>query len=101
MILRKSCFAVGLFALLLSSACATPEPFDPLLGPKLSVDQSAPLGGNALAERQGEMRRASRDLESFHATLVTLRQRKDAVGHRHFKHFVNSYMDLGKTPQGQ
>ena len=92
MILRKLRFALVLMAALLSFACATPEPYDPLLGPKLSGDKSAPLGGNALAEHRGEMRRASRDLANFHGTLVGLRQRRDAVGHRHFKHFVDAYM---------
>ena len=89
---RKLRFAPVFMAALLSFACATPEPYDPLLGPKLSAYESAPLGGNALAERRGEMRRASRDLANFHATLVALRQRRDVVGHRHFKRFVDTYM---------
>ena len=78
--------------MLLLFGCAKPDTFDPLLGQRLSMDRSAPMGGYALAERQREMRRASQDLVNFHATLVGLRARRDADGHRHFKKFVATYM---------
>ena len=78
---------------LLAIACAKPEPYDPLLGPRLSADSEAPLGGAALARRRLELERASRDLSQFQATLETLRQRSDGEGHVLFRKFVDAYLE--------
>ncbi len=82
-----------LVLLILSVACAKPVPYDPLLGPRLSADSEAPLGGAALARRQLELESASQDLVQFQATLATLRQRNDAEGHILFRKFVDSYLE--------
>ena len=95
---RNSGLLIGILSFLVLFGCAKPEMHDPLLGEKLSRERSAPMGGDALAERQREMRRASEDLFRFHATLVNLRSRQDARGHRHFKKFVDTYMSDHLNP---
>ena len=82
-----------LVSLVVSIACAKPVPYDPLLGPRLSADSEAPLGGAALARRKLELKSASQDLLQFQATLATLRQRSDAEGHVLFQKFVNAYLE--------
>ena len=86
---------LALLALLvapLALACANPPAHDPLLGPRLSASENAPMGGQALAERRNEMQSASRDLQQFHTTLIGLRQRKDTKSYRVFKRFVGAYL---------
>ena len=87
-----------LLSLALSVACGKPVAFDPLLGPRLSADSEAPLGGAALAQRQLELESASRDLAQFQATLSTLRQRSDAEGHILFVEFVDAYIEDRLVP---
>ena len=59
-------------------ACASPEPlFVDLPAEDATTEETAPLGGDALAERRREMQRAYRDLIHFHATQESLRHRRD------------------------
>ena len=87
-----------MLSLMLSIACAKPAPYDPLLGPRLSADSEAPLGGAALAQRRLELESAVRDLVQFQDTLATLRQRSDAEGHILFRNFVDAYLQDRLVP---
>jgi hypothetical protein len=77
--------------------CAT----DPTIAvdlPNAGSEASTPLAGDALAERRNEMQRAYRDLVHFHATLESLRHRRDRNGAILFDQFLDSYMGTHLDP---
>jgi len=59
-----------------------------------AAEQSAPLGGAALAQRKQDMQRAHRDLLHFHTTLESLQERKDRNGLLLFSQFLDAYMGV-------
>lgn len=80
-------------------ACAGgPEPVDPLAVQTLAIEESAPLGGNALAQRIQEMERAHRDMVHFHATLRSLRYRDERESMDVLGRFLHAYMGLHVDP---
>ncbi len=89
-----------LAALLLAGlACAGgPDvPVDLLAGDG-RVAEKTPLGGDALVQRRGELRRAQRDMGHFQVTLESLHQRKDRNGAILFSGFVDAYMGTHLDP---
>ena len=78
---------------LAGGACAPggPPP-DALIPDQALVEQNLPLGGDSLAMRKREMRRAHGDLVHFLATLRGLQQRKDRNGQALFRDFVDRYL---------
>ena len=63
-----------------------------------ATEQTAPLGGEALSQRKLEMRRATRDLVHFHATLDSLNRRRDRSGQQLFRQFVDLYLGTQVEP---
>jgi len=63
-----------------------------------AAEQSAPLGGEALAQRRLEMRRAQKDLVHFHATLESLNRRRDRSGQQLFRGFLDAYLGTHVEP---
>ena len=98
---RLGTWRVGLAVLaaaLALAACRTPSAPDTLLGPEEVAAESRPLGGQSLAQRKQELDRAWRDLVHFHATLESLRHRKDRNGFVLFSGFVDAYMGTHLDP---
>ncbi|HET6305258.1 MAG TPA: hypothetical protein VFG80_10815 [Myxococcota bacterium] len=98
---RLGTWRVGLAVLaaaLALAACRTPSAPDTLLGPEETAAESRPLGGQSLAQRKQELDRAWRDLVHFHATLESLRHRKDRNGFVLFSGFVDAYMGTHLDP---
>jgi hypothetical protein len=82
-----------------SLACAgPPEGAGDLAWGETAAEESAPLGGQALATRKRELRRAHGDLLHFHATLVTLGQRRERSGAILFSQFLDAYLGLHLGP---
>jgi hypothetical protein len=80
-------------------ACAGQTEFqDVLVLEPTAAEQSAPLGGPALALRKQEMKRAHRDMLHFHTTLESLQQRKDRNGLMLFTQFLDAYMGMHLDP---
>ena len=63
-----------------------------------AAEESAPLGGEALAMMKREMERAHRDMLHFRTTLGSLRERKDRSGSIQLSKFVDAYMGLHLGP---
>ena len=58
-----------------------------------TIEPTAPLGGENLAVRKQEIRRAFADLVHFQETLETLRRRRDGNGMALFRQFTRNYLD--------
>ena len=63
-----------------------------------AVEETSPLGGDSLAYRKREMRRAHRDMVHFIATLESLRYRRDRSGAILFGNFIDAYMGTHLDP---
>jgi hypothetical protein len=63
-----------------------------------AAEESTPLGGEALALRRRELRRAQRDMAHFRTTLETLRVHADRSGQILFSQFLDAYMGVHLTP---
>jgi hypothetical protein len=90
---------LGLAVAFLLFACATPDPV--VLDLELettSAEETAPLGGDALAERKRELQRALRDLVHFNVTFEGLRDRRDKNGTILFDQFVATYIGTRLEP---
>lgn len=85
-----------LIAALLGGAgagCVTNERLaDDLVLEATQTEASAPLGGEALAQRKRELDRAFRDLTHMHATLMSLKHRGDRSANVLFSEFVETYL---------
>jgi hypothetical protein len=81
------------------AACATDHglPEDRAWG-VTAAEESAPLGGEALAMMKSEMARAHRDMRHFHATLQGLQHRRDRSGSILFAGFLDQYMGAHLEP---
>jgi hypothetical protein len=89
----------GLTATILLVACAKPDYYVmDLPAQDSATEETAPLGGNALAERKREMQRAYRDLIHFHVTLEGLRDRRDRNGSILFDRFLDQYLGTQLAP---
>ena len=62
------------------------------------VVSDGPLGGEALAQRMVDMRRAYRDMVHFHATLSGMADRQDSHGIQIFDRFLAEYMGAHLEP---
>jgi len=71
---------------------------DSLLSTEPVAEASAPLGGEALAQRKQQMERAQRDMVHFHTTLDGLNRRNDRNGQVLFKGFLDAYMGMYLEP---
>lgn len=71
---------------------------DDLVSDVTAAESSAPLGGEALAQRRLEMRRAYRDMVHFHATVESLNRRSDRSGQVLFNGFLDEYMGTHLDP---
>lgn len=87
-------------ALGLLVACASPNEkmADHFLEMGSTIEPTAPLGGENLAVRKQEVRRAYADLVHFQETLETLRRRRDGNGMALFRSFAEDYMDAHLQP---
>ena len=98
MIRRK--IVTGLIGLGLLAGCASgpnhPETvsFD---GP-VEVQETAPLGGEGLALRKRDLRRAHRDMSHYHTNLESLHARKDRSGLIMFNRYLDAYMHTHLAP---
>jgi hypothetical protein len=63
-----------------------------------AAEETTPLGGEALALRKREMRRAQRDMRHYHATLQGLNERGDRSGKILFGQFLDAYIGLHLDP---
>jgi hypothetical protein len=63
-----------------------------------AAEESTPLGGEALAQRRQELKRAHGDLHHFLATLEGLDHRSDRNGQILFKGFLDAYMGEHLAP---
>ena len=80
-------------------ACASSPELPPgFLDEKTKVEENTPLGGESLAQRKHEMKRAYSDLLHFHVTLESLHQRKDRNGLILFSDFTETYMGKHLQP---
>ncbi len=89
------CAAVALTACANDGSMPVPDEFD--VAPRAS-EESAPLGGEGLAQRKRELDRAQRDLEHFHATLQGLRHRNDHGSFQQFVGFLDTYLGRHVDP---
>lgn len=81
------------------SACGSSHRLPPgLLHEEARSGENTPLGGDALAHRKLEMKRAYRDLIHFHATFAGLFFRKDRSGQILFAEFVGTYIGTHLEP---
>jgi hypothetical protein len=83
----------ALAALILGVACASSPELPPgFLDERTAVEENTPLGGESLAQRKLEMKRAYSDLVHFYVTLESLHQRRDRNGLILFSEFTETYM---------
>jgi len=90
----------GLLGLGLLAGCASgPGQSETLSfdGP-VEVQETAPLGGEGLALRKRDLRRAHRDMSHYHATLENLHTRKDRGGLIMFNRYLDAYMHTHLAP---
>jgi hypothetical protein len=85
------------------AGCAAPNPMladlDELMAQESrAAEESAPLGGTALAQRKRELQRTFHDLVHFHTTLENLREHRDRPGLVVFSQFLDAYMGLHLDP---
>ena len=100
MMATKTAMPRLLLALILASplsGCITDE-FDQVAIPQISVEDSAPLGGEALAQRKVEMNRALSDMIAFHETMASMIDRRDSRSISVFDHFMAMYMGTHLDP---
>jgi len=71
---------------------------DALMRNTSDAQASAPLGGEALAQRKVELARAFRDLSHFNTTLESLRWREDREGTYLFSDFVGLHLEKQVFP---
>ena len=65
--------SAGLASVALAFGCSVPHEAPPDFATQMTVaEETAPLGGTALAQRRIEMERAHRDLIQLHTTLESL-----------------------------
>lgn len=91
--------ALALLALAAITACTSHERrADELVRRASEARSSAPLGGEALAQRKLELERSFRDLSHFNATLESLYRRSDRNGLVQFGEFVDHYLSKQVLP---
>lgn len=74
---------------------------DPVLDDEaidMAVEEEAPLGGEALAQRRTDLARAWRDLLHFDETMRSLVDRKDSHGVKLLDAFLSQYMGQHLDP---
>lgn len=87
------CAALAALALAGAAGCTSHETrADEMVRRTSEGQSSAPLGGEALAQRKLELERCFRDLTHFNATLESLYQRRDRNGLVMFSEFVDHYL---------
>ena len=79
-----------------SSGYEFPDDFAPM--DRTAAEQTTPLGGVALSQMKQQMQRAHRDLIHFHATLESLRKRRERSGLVLFNGFLDAYMGMHLDP---
>jgi hypothetical protein len=94
---RAERLAVALAAASLA-ACASPRISDEFGWEETAAEKSAPIGGESLAQRKFEMRRAQRDMVAFVETLDSMQDRRDYDGYALFSGFLDAYMGLYLDP---
>lgn len=92
--------AAMLGLLFLAGACASPPEVPESFGfdDAPIAEESAPLGGAALAVRKRELLRAHSDMTHFYETLESLHYRRDRSGLILFNQFIDAYMGLHLDP---
>lgn len=60
--------------------------------PEWVVDESGPLGGDALAQRKRDMQRTHRDMTHFYATLETLKNKRKRSASIQLSNFLYGFM---------
>jgi len=81
--------AIPLFA----GACVSDAVLtDEFLSEAEATQASAPLGGESLLQRRLDLERAVRDMNHFHATLISLERRYDRGSRVLFQEFVQFYL---------
>lgn len=100
-VLRCSAATLALAAILAFAGCAS-NPRAPLpfveTEPELVMDESGPLGGDALAQRKRDMQRSYRDMSHFHATLESLKNKRKRSASIQLSNFLNVYMSTHLDP---
>lgn len=80
-------------------ACASaPTGYDEFALDATAAEESAPLGGEALAQKKSQMQRALRDLMHFHRTIASLASRRDSAGFTNFSGFLDAYIGTHVDP---
>lgn len=91
--------AAWLAVSLAGAACAPGlEVPDDFLVAEQPGEENRPLGGEALAQRRQELRRAHRDMVHFYETLESLHHRKDRNGFILFRAFCDEYIGTHLNP---
>lgn len=98
MLTRRLLF-VALGGLLLSACANGPgQPERLSFDAPQQVQETAPLGGEGLALRKRDLRRAHRDMSHYHATLGSLHARGDRNGLVMFNQYLDAYMYTYLSP---
>ncbi len=85
-------------ALAALAACASPTTSDEFGWERTAAEKSAPSGGESLAQRKFELRRAQRDMVAFYETLDSMQSRRDYEGYTLFSGFLDAYMGIYLEP---
>jgi DNA-binding helix-hairpin-helix protein with protein kinase domain len=95
--------AVGVLGLALLAGCASGpgHPETVSFDAPAEVQETAPLGGEGLALRKRDLRRAHRDMSHYHVTLESLHARKDRSGLIMFNRYLDAYMHTHLSPMLQ
>ena len=97
---ERTAIRIALVMCLGSSGCASDPvlPNDFARAAVVAAEESAPLAGNSLAQRRGELTRAYRDLTHFHETLESLDERAERRSLAQMQRFVDGYLGLHVAP---
>jgi len=88
-----------LLVLAMGAACRSAGPQPGEFAPDATrAEESAPLGGQSLAQKKTEMRRSLRDLRHMHRTLESLAHRRDSQGFSNFSGFLDAYLGTHVDP---
>lgn len=91
--------ALSLLLGALAVGCVSePDLRDEFAPDSTAAEESVPLGGDALAQKKGEMERSLRDLMHFHRTIASLDGRRDRNGFSNFAGFLDAYLGTHVDP---
>ncbi|MCG8589537.1 MAG: hypothetical protein MJE66_09620 [Proteobacteria bacterium] len=85
-------------ALLLPACAADHRLPGEMVVEETAAEDSAPLGGESLAQRKRQLQRSHADMRHYHTTLRSLRHRRDRNAWILFSGFLDKYMGMHVEP---